>query len=226
MKKLLLFLSAVILITGCTYSGSTNNGSIDDSATNKDDDGDDSGDDDKTIEYAVKTVNFYDQKVFSGQLEHETVQTSFVNYVNGNSNILSYVTLQGKSEIKGVTFSYTENKEVIENERIMWWVGSAAEVGEVTLGFNVDVAYFKLTVQPYFKKYYYDGIQMSVDKNAQIFIDDKNDKLDLTVFDTSEDPKISTIKREYDEPVRQITFGNLDIKQRVFIREIEITYIA
>ena len=181
-----------------------------------------------TSDVKTKFVNFKDGS-FVGQLDQASKRDAFVTYVNGDDNLLSSVSLIGKSESKEVSFGTLNNGEQVTEKHVVWWMGSASSEGKLTMNFNYDVVSIKLSIQAYYKSYVNTWseenpfVEFNLDKTSKLFIDSEDCVKDLS---TSEDkiPEIVDFKKEYTTPTKTITIGNFEAEARVYIHSMLISY--
>lgn len=229
MKKTLLILACSFLLSGCLAQGTTEDD--ENKGENGQNSGDGSGQQGETIteETLTKTITFLDGS-FVGQLDQPSTRNSFVTYVNGTDDLLSSVSLVGKSESKEMDFQILDEVgSKVTEKHVMWWMGSASATGKLTMDFNCDVTGIKLTIQAYHKPYVntWDEpepfLVPNADKSAKLYIDSTDNIKDLS-FTTETTPEIVDFSKTYQTPTKQIIIGNLNIQQRVFIHSMEISY--
>ena len=183
MKKILLVLACSLLLAGCAHdSSSEGDGNQKDSTpsgNNGQDSGDGSGQQGETIteETLTKPITFLDGS-FVGQLDQPSTRNSFVTYVNGTDDLLSSVSLAGKSESKEMDFQILDEAGTkVTEKHVMWWMGSASATGKLTMDFNCDVTGIKLSIQAYYKPYVNTWeeskpfVVPNSDKSAKLYID-------------------------------------------------------
>ena len=168
---------------------------------------------------------------FIGQLDQENKRTQFVTYFNGDSDLLSSVSLVGKSESKEFSNETLVNGEKVVESHVYWWMGSGATTGKFTMNFNYDVVGIQLMIQAYNKTYVDTWsaaepfVSYSFDEHAKLYIDTKDYAKDLSHSGTDK-PEIVSFSKDYTTPTKQITIGNFEEGERVFIHSIKISYIA
>lgn len=236
MKKILLVLACSLLLAGCAHDSSSEGDGNQKDSTPSGNNGQDSGDGsgqqggNENEDVLTKTITFTDGS-FIGQLDQPSTRTNFVTYINGTDNLLSSVSLVGKSESKEMDFQILDEAGTkVTEKHVMWWMGSASATGKLTMDFNCDVTGIKLTIQAYHKPCVntWDEpepfLVPNADKSAKLYIDSADNVKDLS-FTTETTPEIVDFSKTYQTPTKQIIIGNLDIQQRVFIHSMEITYL-
>ena len=177
-----------------------------------------------------KTVTFTDG-TFVGQLDQENKRNQFVTYFNGSDDLLSSVSLVGKSESKEFSCETLVNGQKVTENHVYWWMGSGSYTGKLTMNFNYDVVGIQLSIQAYNKTYVDTWsadepfVSYILDNNAKLYIDSQDYVKDLSCTGTDK-PDIVDFSKEYTTPTKQISIGNFEEGQRVFIHSIKIAYIA
>ena len=250
MKKTLISLLCISLLTGCDVlfddeQGETpavilptNNETPTDQTTpdnnqqgneNNGDNGQQQGTGDNQQTNVLKKKITFTDGSFVGQLDQASTRDGFVSYINGEDNLLSSVSLIGKSEIKSIEFGTLENGHSKKESHVMWWLGSAANNGVLTMNFNVDVININLSIQAYYKSYVDTWSQTepfvvnNLDTGSKLYIDSTDYIKDLSCEEGST-PEIVDFSKQYETPTKQITIGNFESEARVYIHSMEITY--
>lgn len=251
MKKILIPLLCISLLTGCEITfadeikepeptetepqdntpnnnddGGSNQNQGDNSQGNEQ--GGDNNNQDQQNDVLKKKITFTDG-TFVGQLDQQPTRETFVSYVNGDDNLLSSVSMEGKSESKSTEFGRIENGEVKKESHVLWWIGSAAYNGVLTMNFNVDVVGIKLSIQAYYKTFVNTWSQedpvviKNIDTTSKLYIDSTDYVKDLSC-DEDSTPEVVDFSKEYTVPTKQITIGNFQEEARVYIHSMEIQY--
>ena len=242
MKKILLVLACSLLLVGCANDSSKEgdgnqkentpgeNGGNQGQTPSGEGGGDGQQGGNENEDVLKKTITFLDG-TFIGQLDQPSTRSNFVTYVNGTDDLLSSVSLVGKSESKEIDFQKLDDTGAkVTEKHVVWWMGSAKTTGELTMNFNCDVTGIKLTIQAYHKPFVntWDEaepfVNFNADKSAKLYIDTTDNVKDLS-FTSDVTPDIVDFTKSYQTPTKQITIGNLEMEQRVFIHSMEISYL-
>lgn len=217
-KKLLLLLPVFVLLVGCsekenTVTSSTNGTESDISETSESESLESESQED--LETAHKVVTFKGSKDRSNmnsgaQLSNAGPKNATIALFNTDEEILedleaskvAYQRVGGDGT--GIT-SLT--------------IGSGSDGGDLKLFFKVEIVEIKVVIQAYYNVY--NG-GMSVDTNAKVTIEDNE-------YDLSSDG--TAVPEEYEKTitlnkVKTLEFSNDGEKQRTYIHELDITYVA
>lgn len=238
MKKILIPLLCVTLLTGCslnfhgedeqketeeqiqpsnnqpenTPTGETNqNGSTSNPETPS---GNQPGEQTQTSNDSLtKTITFLNGG-FTGSLNQTATQENFLAWINGNDNLFSSIEYKGFSQL-----NYIGNEKDPARYSTLQ-LGSANDTGEIKFNFAYDVLSVKFNVQAYTKSYTSNGtLNWSTDKQSKFYID--TDLHDLSVTSNGQTPKQDFIKT-YNPAVKSFLIKSSG--GRVFVHSMEVTY--
>ena len=216
--------------------GSENSSQNEENDDNGDEEGNNAETDDEPVivepvlDTRTKTVTFKDGS-FIGQLDQPSTRDNFISYVNGTNDLLSSVSLVGKSESKEMSFDTLVDGEKQSEKHVVWWLGSSAYNGVLTMNFNYEVTAISLSIQSYYKPYidaYTDPdnpvAYLNVDSTTKMYIDTEENTKDLSCSET-EIPEVVSFDKNYEKPTKQITLGTFEPGERVYIHSMQLTYI-
>ena len=181
MKKILIPLLCVALLTGCTLdlhgeettketennqpSNNNNQSSENESNDKPGNENDDTvipgptpvtpiedGEEDKQNTDGTFTRTIvFDNQAPAGELNSDTTKNRFLDFLNGETDLFKSITISDHININYIEIK--KQKEVISKNLYMWF-GSASENGTLKLDFNYDVNYIKVNIESYSKPYY------------------------------------------------------------------------
>ena len=165
-----------------------------------------------------KTVSFLNGGFTNSSLDKTNSQTQFINWFNGDDNILASINYYGYAQLN-----------YIGNENDSWRfstliLGSQNSNGSIIFNFNVHVTSVKIVVQPYTKYIAYSDTY-SIDKSATFIFDEEEHDLSVK-GDYVGDTEKTTIECTPDANTNKFKIANKISGQRVFVHSFELTYIA
>ena len=221
MKKLLLPLFLIALLSGCSSKAPVPSGEdpkdpdpVDPEPVNPEPDPDPvNPEPEDKYEEKTKEVVFKNAS-FTGQLVYDSTRESFVSWFNGDDDVLESLDCLGKCEMKSISDKANETR---------LWLGSQSETCTLTFNFKYDVSKIKLNIQSYSKYIAYSD-SYSRDYNSVFILD--GDSYDLSIPDTFEGDTLSkNVEKSYEESkTKKVELTNEG--GRVFIHSIEITYLV
>lgn len=241
MKKLLIPLVCLFLLSGCVSDQITPNTPEDDKdkqeePTDEKENPGESGEDENPEEgdgdtYERTITATFCQGTFAGQLEQPATKERFINYVNGDTGLISSIDFEGKSTAGNLEFGEIEDGVVKKVQHNFWWLGAQSNTGTLTMNFAFEVTSIKLEIQAYYKQYVNTWeystptIIPNCDTNSKLYIDSEEHLFDLSIEDDTTIPEKVNAEVNYSTPTKTITIGNMEENQRVFIHKMEISYI-
>ena len=164
----------------------------------------------------TKTVTFYNSEFTNSSLEQEASRKQFVDWFNGEDDVLESIDYQEYAQI-----NYVGN--VGDASRFSTLIlGSQKKTGGITFNLSVQMISLKVVIQPY-TKYIPFNDTYSIDTNATFVLDNKDYDISLKEGHTG-DTKRVTIEKDYEEGANTFSIANKDAGQRVFVHSLEITY--
>ena len=230
MKKCIIPLLCVCLLTGCdvVFSDETNEKEDNSEPTlptenpeeysnnlqpKPDDNGEGQGEENNDHVY-TKTIVFYNSTFTNSTLDQEGSRNNFVNWFNGEDDLLETITTTGYSQINYIGNAGEPNTYTILT------LGKSSQNGSITFNFKYDVVSVKIKVQAYTKYVEYTS-SWNTDTNSKFYLDteehdlslEENYKGDTTKYDYS---------KSYNPATKQVTISSSG--GRVFVHSMEINY--
>ena len=230
MKKILIPLLCVSLLTGCDISfederntpeqtqtepqdNTQNNQPSGDNNQNQGNDQGQQGNQDSGAIY-TKTVSFYNGGFTNSSLNQTQSQQDFVNWFNGEDDILESINYTGYSQL-----NYIGNEgEATRFSTLI--LGSASQNGNIKFNFKYDVVSVKVNVQSYTKYIAYTS-SWNNDLDSVFYIDSDQYDLSLSAGYTGATDTHDYIK-SYNPAVKSLTIKSED--GRVFVHSMELQY--
>lgn len=208
MKKFLIPLSLLFLLTGCSIV--PNNGKTEEPKTpeNNEEQGEES-----VRDVYSKTVLFYNGGFTSSTLDREASQQQFISWFNGDDDLLD--------SIGYTAFAQLNNFEgKTEGTFSTLVLGNSSGGGGLKFNFKYNVVSVKVSAQLYTKYILYNDT-WSTDNNSKFYLE--SDEYDLS---TEANYKGATEKHDYtktfDPVVKSVSINSVD--GRVFVHSMEIKY--
>ena len=162
----------------------------------------------------TKTVTFYNGGFTNSSLNQAQSQQNFVNWFNGDDDILESINYSGYCQL-----NYVGN-EGDANRFSTLILGSASQDGEIKLNFKYDVVSVKVNVQSYSKYIPYSST-WSNDINSVFYLDGEQHDLSLSAGYTGDTEKHDFTK-SYNPAVKSVTISSEG--GRVFVHSMELQY--
>ena len=164
----------------------------------------------------TKTVSFLNGGFTSSTLEKAASQTQFVEWFNGNDNILNSIDYTGYAQLN-----------YIGNANDSWRfstliLGSQNSEGAITFNFNVHVVSVKIIVQPYTKYISYNNTY-NIDRSAKLIFNQEEHDLSVDANYTGDTEK-TTLECFPNQNENKFKIANKEGGQRVFVHSFELTY--
>ena len=160
----------------------------------------------------TKTVTFYNGGFTNSSLNQAQSQQTFVNWFNGDDDILESINYSGYCQL-----NYVGN-EGDANRFSTLILGSSSQDGEIKLNFKYDVVSVKVTVQSYSKYIPYSS-SWNNDINSVFYLDGEQHDLSLSAGYTGDTEKHDFTK-SYNPAVKSVTISSDG--GRVFVHSMEL----
>ena len=195
--------------------GDNNNQSIDNNQNQGQDNGEQGqeGNENSGTVY-TKTVSFYNGGFTNSSLNQAQSQQNFVNWFNGDDDILESINYSGYCQL-----NYVGN-EGDANRFSTLILGSSSQEGNIKFNFRYDVVSVKVNVQSYSKYIPYSS-SWSNDTDSIFYLDDDRHDLSLSPGFTGDVEKHDFTK-SYNPAVQSITISSEG--GRVFVHSMELQY--